>query len=443
MKAKYVLAIVLLLAVVGFGQTFEGVGGQGGMLFEAGGSARSLAMGQAYTALADQGEAVLYNPAGLGQIHTAKLSLLGGSLYGNCGQTAAAFNMPWATYGTFGLAYVGAFGSLEETVDENGSGIEFADAMNNSGVLISYAKKFGMLGVGIAPKLLFSQLADEQALGFDVDAGILLYPLSPIIASKPTSAFPYDFVTIGVSAKNLLATSLDFTGSGMEPPSARIIRAGLGLRLLDNRVKIGSDVSYILPVDAENGSGVFGWYEGLEVYPAKALALRAGVNHNFFTAGLGINTELSRNLGLEVDYAFMLNHGSEFLLGSLHKVSINLDLKSVAGMWLASNPTMLTSPAQYAEIAVHGAAQFKGRTKRWEFKIQDAGGNVVYHQERDVYGDIDELPAKFTWNGVDNIRGGQVDNGTYYYKVKVIDKLGDQIIFEGMLLKINWKGARR
>ncbi|MCK4334131.1 hypothetical protein KAX06_05035 [candidate division WOR-3 bacterium] len=439
MKARYVFIALTLVVGLAFAQTVEGTGGQGAMLFEAGGSARSLAMGQAFTALADQGEAVLYNPAGLGQIHSAKLSLLGGTLYGSTYQSVLAYNMPWATYGTFGLAYVGAFGALEETIDPYGNNIPDADAgMSNSGVMISYAKKFSAFGVGLAPKLLFSTLSDEQALAFDVDVGFMFYPLSLILAKKLTGSIPYDLVTLGVAAKNLLAATMDYTGSGMEPANPRIVRAGLGIRLLDNRVKLASDVSYTL-----DDNSVFGWYEGLEVYPAKLLALRAGINHNFFSFGLGVNAELSRSVALEVDYAFMMNYASEFLLEPVHKVSLNLTLKNVAGLWLASRPAELNSPADYAEITVNGASQFKRRIKRWVFEIKDAGGNVVYRKAQDVYGEIDELPSKFTWNGVNSIRGGQVDSGTYYYQITITDKLGDKIVYEGLLLKVDWKGVRR
>ena len=438
MKARYVFIALTLVVGLAFAQTFEGTGGQGAMLFEAGGSARSLAMGQAFTALADQGEAVLYNPAGLGQIHSAKLSLLGGTLYGSTYQSVLAYNMPWATYGTFGLAYVGAFGALEETIDPYGNNIDADAGMSNSGVMISYAKKFSAFGVGLAPKILFSRLSDEQALAFDVDVGFMLYPLSPILAKKLTGSIPYDLVTLGVAAKNLLAPTMNYTGSGMEPANPRIVRAGLGIRLLDNRVKLASDISYTL-----DDNGIFGWYEGLEVYPAKLLALRAGINHNFFSFGLGVNAELSHSVALEVDYAFMMNYASEFLLEPVHKVSLNLNLKNVAGLWLASRPAELNSPADYAEITVNGASQFKRRIKRWVFEIKDAGGNVVYRKAQDVYGEIDELPAKFTWNGVNSIRGGQVDSGTYYYQITITDKLGDKIVYEGLLLKVDWKGVRR
>lgn len=435
MKARYILVVLPLVVGLAFAQTdTAGTGGQGGLIFEAGGSARSLAMGQAYAALADEGEAVLYNPAGLGQIHTAKLGLLGGSLYAGTYQSVIAYNMPWASYGTFGLAFVGTFGALEETTAPDGSPTSAPGGMANAGFMISYAKKFSSFSVGLAPKLLFGVLSDKQAIGFDADLGFMFYPVSFF----PT--LPYNMVSLGVSAKNLLGTTLRYSEEDtFSPANPRIVRAGLGIRLLDNRVVLGSDISYML-----DGSGNFGWYEGLEVSPAKPLAIRLGANHKFFSAGLGIKTELTRSVGLAVDYAFMMHYQSGFMLQPVHKVSLNLDLKNVAGIWIESRPATLTSPADYAEIFVHGAAQFKGRHKRWVFEIQDAGGNTVYHWMRDVYGDErDELPPKLTWNGVNNIRGGQVDKGSYYYRLTIVDKLGDQIVYEGFLVKVDWKGIRR
>lgn len=445
MKAKYVIIALALVAGIAFAQSggIGGTGGQGGMLFEAGGSARSLAMGQANAGLADRGEAVLYNPAGLGQIHSAKLSLMGGSLYAGCFQSVLAFNMPWASYGTFGFTYVGAFGALEETVGEDGSGIQVSGAVNYSSMIISYAKKFGAFSVGVAPKLMFSQLSDEQALGFDADVGFMFFPLALISSAQksydPNKArVPFDMVTIGLGVKNLLGATMSYTDSGDEPPNPRVVRAGIGGRFLDNRLNLDADISYSLGADAN-----FGWFAGMELYPAKLLALRFGANHNYFSGGLGIATELSRQMGIEVDYAVMLNYASTFLLEPVHKLSLNLTLKGVAGIWLEASPATLNSPADYAEITVHGAAAFKGRHKRWIFEIKDAGGNIVYRQSRDVFGELDELPAKFTWNGVNNLRGGQVDSGTYYYKITIIDNLGDEIIYDGLLVKVNWRGVRR
>jgi hypothetical protein len=305
--------------------------------------------------------------------------------------------------------------------------------MSQSGVVISYAKKVGFFSIGLAPKIMFGTLSEEQALAFDLDAGAMFYPIHFV------ENLPYDMVTIGVSLKNLLGATMNYTDSEMEPANSRIVRAGLGIKpLRSDLVVLGGDISYTLD---ENGA--FGWYAGFELNPIQYLSLRAGANYKDFSFGVGINTDVARSVGLNINYAFIMNHASEFELSPVHKVSLNVDLRSISGLWLESSPASLTSPSQYAEIYVNGASEFKGHTKRWIFEITDKGGNVHYRQARDVYTEVDELPAKFTWNGVDNIRGGQVDDGQYFYKITLIDKMGDQIVYTGSLLRISWQGFGR
>lgn len=428
MKAKYLLIVLPLLASLAFAQpTEEGAGGQGGVIFEAGGSARSLAMGQAFTALGDQGETMLYNPAGLGQLRTTKIALMGGLLYGGAMQSVIVADMPLGTYGTVGLTYTGAFASLDEgdIRDEHGELIPGEAGMNNSALMLGYGKKLKFIGLGITPKFMLGVLSDEQAFGFDLDFGAILYPASFV------PSWDYDIVTIGVAMKNLLGSTMDYIGNEESPANPRIVRAGLGIRVPGDLVLGAFDVSYSL---IENGE--FKWYGGLELNPVDLLSLRGGINDRFLTAGLGLHLDLARSVGMDVDYAFMMHHAGEGTLDPLHKVSINLELRSVAGLWLTVTPSTLTS-TEYADITVFGASQFHGRTRRWAFEIQDKLGTVRYRQSREVKDpDRDALPSEFKWSGLDNIRGGQVKNGWYFYKITIVDNLGDQIVYKGKLLKV-------
>jgi len=428
MKAKYLLILLPLLASLAFAQTFEGDGGQGGIIFELGGSARSLAMGQAYSAIADQGECMLYNPAGLGQIRTTKIGLMGGLLYGGAMQSVVTANMPLATYGTIGLTYTGAFASLDEDdiLDENGEPISGTAKMNSSGLIVTYGKKVKFIGFGVSPKIMLGVLGDEQAFGFDADLGAIIYPASL------NPKWSYDLVTIGLSVKNLLGSTMDYTGSEESPANPRVVRAGLGLRIPGEMVIGDFDITYAL-----DETGVLGWYGGLEFNPVDIISLRGGVNKNFISAGLGLHFDLARSVGMDVDYAIMMNYGAgPQMLDELHKVSFNLELRNVAGLWVTVSPSVLSS-TEYADIAVFGASQYYGKTKRWVFEIYDALGTVRYRQSRDVIDpDRDALPSEFKWSGLDNIKGGQVKNGWYFYRFTIIDNLGDQIVYKGKLLKV-------
>ncbi|MBN2379470.1 hypothetical protein JXM67_06670 [candidate division WOR-3 bacterium] len=428
MKAKYLLLVLPLLVSLAFGQSStEGVGGQGGMIFEAGGSARSLAMGQAFTAISDQGEAMLYNPAGLGQIHTTRIGLMGGLLYAGAMQSVVTGNMPLGTFGTVGLTYTGAFASLDDgtILDENGDPISGSAGMNNSAVILSYGKKLKFIGLGLSPKFMLGVLADEDAFGFDADFGAMIYPASFV------PSWTYDVVTLGVTVKNLLGATMDYTGNGETPANPRIIRAGLGLRVPGDLVLGDFDISYAL-VD----SAALDWYGGLEFNPLDLISLRAGINKNFLSAGLGLHLDLARTLGMDVDYAFMMPHAVERMLGPVHKVSLNLELRSVAGLYVTVTPVVLTT-TEYADILVHGTDVFYGRTQRWSFEILDQLGTVRYRQQREVKDpDRDAFPSEFKWSGLDNIIGGPVKNGWYFYRITITDNLGDQIVYKGKLLKV-------
>ncbi|MBD3285039.1 hypothetical protein GF359_01575 [candidate division WOR-3 bacterium] len=428
MKAKYLLIVLPLLATLAFGQTSEtGAGGQSGIIFELGGSARSLAMGQAYNAIADEGECMLYNPAGLGQIRTTKIGLMGGLLYAGAMQSVVTANMPLATYGTVGLTYSGAFSSLDDgdILDPEGNPVGGSASMNNSALMVSYGKKFRYIGVGLSPKIMLGVLHDESAFGFDADFGAIIYPAS----INPD--WNYDLVTIGVSVKNLLGSTMSYTDSGEEPAIPRILRAGVGVKILE---MFAGDFDISLPLGE---SGETGWYGGLEFTPVDIISLRGGVNHNSINAGMGLHFDLARSVGMDIDYAFMYPYAAEpGFLDPLHKVSFNVELRSVAGLWVTVNPSVLTS-TEYADIAVYGASQYYGKTKRWVFEIYDKVGTVVYRQSRDVIDpDLDALPSEFKWSGLDNMKGGQVKNGWYFYRFTIIDNLGDQIVYKGKLLKV-------
>jgi len=162
------------------------------------------------------------------------------------------------------------------------------------------------------------------------------------------------------------------------------------------------------------------------------------MNTNYFNGGLGIILDIGRTTSLNIDYAVGMHYKSEFMMPLTHTISLNFTLKSIAGIWVETRPSVLSSPAEYVQILIHGGAQFRGKIKRWEFIIKDAGGNIRYRQRRDVYSDMDELPPKITWNGVDNIRGGSVDSGRYYYEIRLMDRMGDVMKYTGYLLTVRW-----
>lgn len=420
---------ISILVLLGF--TFllaqEGEAGYAGAIFEAGGSARSLGMAQAFMGFSDVPEVVFYNPAGLGGVNYSNLTLLGSQTYAESFHNVIEFTMPWGTFGTFGITFAGLFASLGEVRDADNVVIETSANVMMSGFMLSYGKKFGLFATGLSPKLIFNNIYNTQGMGFDMDLGFLFYPL------KLLPKLPYDLFVVGLSVKNLLGSKIKMETE--EDVLPRIIRTGIALHLMDGRFSVSSDVAMY----SWEGSSSMKYFAGFELYPVRTFAIRGGVNKDYFTAGAGIDIDMTRTLGVCVDYAIGMHHSSQFMVPVVHKLSLNFRLKNIAGIWVEVTPSVLRSPTEYAQIIIHGGAQFKGKIKRWEFLIKDEGGNVRYRQRRDVYSERDELPPKITWNGVDNIRGGSVDSGKYYYEIRLIDKMGDVMKYTGYLVTVKWQ----
>lgn len=425
MKKIAFMLVMLMGGVHLFAQ--EGDEGYPGAIFEVG-SARSTGIGNTFVALADAPEAVFFNPAGLGKVNYSNLSLLGSSLRAGAVHSIVSFTMPWATYGTFGLTYTGVFGRVTDVKDTLGIPTPGVTAgVTMSGFLLSYGKKFGFISAGISPKLIFNTLWNTQALGFDVDIGTIFYPLKLIVPK-----FPYDMVALGLTVKNILGSGLTYEKEKEHLP--RVIKSGVALKFMEDRFSIAADFS-LIPWDTITVSKYSG---GFEIVPVRNFTLRAGVNKNTFNAGFGLKWELTRAMGLNLDYAVVANHRSEFIVGLIHKLSFEFALKNIGGIWVDVSPGILKSPIEYANIFLHGVAPFHGKTRRWEFLIKDREGNIRYRTQRDVYTEVDELPSKITWNGIDNIRGGQVPSDKYYYEIKITDKLGDEIKYSGYLMTVKW-----
>ena len=84
-----------------------------------------------------------------------------------------------------------------------------------------------------------------------------------------------------------------------------VLRSGLGIRLFNGRLNLASDISYPLSFSQQTDTPSLSWYEGIELKPWRTVAVRAGINDEYFSVGVGLNTGyLFRGFGIELDYAF-------------------------------------------------------------------------------------------------------------------------------------------
>src|SRR5262249_51344066 len=132
--------------------------------------ARPVAMGSAFTAIADDVSAIHWNPAGLSQIGTRELGAMDAQLFADTRLDFIGFAQPLKG-GTL------AFSSLylsQSPIEARGENREQLGTFTASDMALSasYARPVGDgISLGLTGKYLQSRIAEASAQGWAVDAG--------------------------------------------------------------------------------------------------------------------------------------------------------------------------------------------------------------------------------------------------------------------------------
>ncbi|MBN1756244.1 PorV/PorQ family protein [bacterium] len=267
-KLIIIISILMFAMVVGL-HAVEGTAGQPGEFLRWGSGARSLAMGRAYTSIAEGGDALLWNPAGLGGVERWELSLMYAPLYVDSRMSYVSFVYPIESIGKFGLSWVMLGMSDFERRDEyNVSLGEFS--ASQSAINFGYGRWFWhkRFKLGLGTRYILYSLDEDKASGWGgIDFGFM---------SKPVMRK----LTLGMAVQNIGTATI----AEDEYPIA--FRAGLNYRLLRSLL-VSADV------DLLSERAIFPRV-GLEYRLGRILNLRAGYDGNEVTFGLGLTlTEIN------------------------------------------------------------------------------------------------------------------------------------------------------
>ncbi len=175
---KTILVSLIFLAVTSL-NIFSEEGGIVDPLYNLAGSARILAMGNAFVGLADEPGAMLYNPAGLTQLK------MRGIIF-----ETQSFNDPAIQYTSLGyVTPLGKKGILNLGIyNLSVSGIEGRDEYNNITEKFSYQKTLTLIGAGwnckkelsIGSNLLIlnEKMLEKEASGFGVNISVFYRPFN-------------------------------------------------------------------------------------------------------------------------------------------------------------------------------------------------------------------------------------------------------------------------
>ncbi len=303
---KRSLVLVIAIACSALPASPSGAAEDGGLQspFVHGAGNRALAMGGAFTALADDATSPTWNPAGLGRLVRPELVASQTSLYGiDATEQYLAFGWPSWRWGTLGVtAHRIGVGGIEERDDRNVLLGEFDDSELEIG--LAYGRSAGEAWhFGGTAKLLRQSLAGRSASGLGLDFGILVRPMVALGHGGPSGRG----LSLGLSVRDAVAPTIRLDEESVSDPTT--LRMGLGYdTTLRGRLPVRAAVDFEQSADAEADVRA-----GLEVEPHPLLALRTGFNGEDLTAGAGLTWRLYR-----VDYAFEDN-----TLETVHRVGVS------------------------------------------------------------------------------------------------------------------------
>jgi hypothetical protein len=275
----------------------DSTGTVGAAFLKLGNGVRAPAMGEAFSAVANDPSAIYWNPAGLAQIESRELSLSYNLWLQNTSFSTLQYVYPLTNGQAVGVSvFYMSYGDIMETTATSRTGTGRNISPSGTVSTVSYA-----LGVnenlycGANLKLLSQNIDTYQQSGSAFDLGLLMK----------------DFRGMNLA---LVVQNLGSMGSDTLPQTMKL---GLSKGLLDDRLLLAIDLS--MPNDNNATVALGGEYKinpRLVIrggYKAKA---EEGSGGNL---GIGLGLSLS---GFTVDYAYV-PYGD---LGSAHRIGITLNL---------------------------------------------------------------------------------------------------------------------
>ena len=293
----------LLLMPVGRTSSAAGVGTTGAQFLKVGVGARPLAMGGAFSALADDANAINWNPGALAESKQKNVTASYNSLFQDQNQGFVGYANPMKEdMGTLGvgLNYLSVSNIEKRAADTESPDSTFSN--QNFALSLSYARSEVKQGLSLGGSLKYVRTAFDAFSGNAValDFGAL-YKTS------------VENLTAGVSLQNL------GTKIGPDPLPFKV-KGGAAYKLFDQKLALAGDVDW-LAVDQRAYLSL-----GTEYWLQKILAVRAGyqfgrgqdqLGSRLVGLGVGLGLKLER---FSLDYAFV-PFGN---LGDTHRMTVGM-----------------------------------------------------------------------------------------------------------------------
>jgi tetratricopeptide (TPR) repeat protein len=285
--------IVAALLVAGLGLPATAPAAEDGGVespFAHGAGNRALAMGGAFTAVADDASAPVWNPGGLAHLDRRGVTGSQASLLG-LDANEQHFALGWPSWRWGAAAFTArriGVGEIDGRDDRNVPLGTFDH--QDLELAVTYARVVGdAWGLGGSVKLRRQEIAEFSANGFGLDLGV---HVRPFVAAGSEASWA-GRCALGFAVRNAVAPSIKLDREAVTEPTT--VTAGAAWTQ-----PLPAGMSVLAALDVEKTRSVDpDLHAGLELTPHPLLALRAGWNGNELTAGAGVRYSL-----FSFDYAF-------------------------------------------------------------------------------------------------------------------------------------------
>jgi hypothetical protein len=360
-------------------------GGTPGSWLNSYAGARTLGLGGAFVATADDAMGVLWNPAGLQWMDQNQAMFENVRLFEDTQINALSFAIPGSRLPSLGISMVAlSSGNFQRTDDLNNPLGTFSEG--ETAYLFTLAKGFtSRLSIGTSFKLVHQTVEDFSGSGFGMDLG-------GIFQITPT-------IKIGASVMNLGGPSITLRTEPETYPTT--IRGGAAVDLLNGRARVSAEV------DQASGPGT-SIHGGAEYWIQPGIGLRFGYSDQRATGGF------TYKFGPQYQFDYGV---ADQALGLTHRIGFSYRF----GGYYASNkaePSVFSPTGDRAVTKISLNARTKGTPESWSLEIVSKSGQVVRR-----FGGQDMPPAHVLWDGKDET-GLPVADGVYTYHLTVKDRDG-------------------
>lgn len=285
--------ILMLVFGQGQAQSTKGISRHGAAFLGIGSHARQVAMGEAFSGLANDVSALKYNVGGLGRLPNAMLALDYHNWIEDTQQGAIAAILP-TRFGNFGFDFhYFNEGTLNE-VDQNFSPTGLTVESNDISLAAGYGRRFNVLekdlSIGGGVRMVRQSLADYTTTAVGVDFG---------------AVFRTKYVSVGAAIQNLGVSKLEFITRKENLPET--YRGGLAITVPSLKpfdFNLTTDIAMTTGQDLR-------YYSGGEIIIGEIFAIRGGYRFQTWepyqwSAGFGLLIPMEWLAGSEthLDYAY-------------------------------------------------------------------------------------------------------------------------------------------